>query len=533
MLRAELTKSDLRRQGTNIGETEITISFGDRNIKWQTGKMISAKSTDVNIIGTQGDRSFLFTHLNAYWATLPRENQAAIFEAYHLIYNTLQDSNNVRELIVNLTPLCGALVSLHHYDDVHHWVCNYSNIHVPSQLNTTYDPINIKEKGSRDQTYLRTDYEELISLCLIFRAMLPVWAEVIYRTSGGTKSPTKVDNVWKEYHAFNLLTQSKLHQTPAMLKLVAYINETVTKMSDDTSGEIDLAIFGAVSKEEFPEWLLAILVVQKLTLIDFSGHDDEMTLAKVVFSKLSEKLKHLTNTFGGGINVFLPKDMLGNDENNRSIFENRGPNESMMTGDVKYLQICAEDLESICIRNHVHYDATELQLLISAMEATKPEDLTNHHYILAQWVMYRAGFPAMGVYELECPQFVQVLAVTVYVLWKLNFTVIAAIASGKSAKIIPMDTVAPLPTELFDRLMVIFPYQLNRAKSKTKAQSRNSNPGFDAIHYLYREMNKTVWYHRLPAVMTTGSIFSQRREIEVPKDFMSTLALAAIHFAEQ
>ena len=137
----------------------------------------------------------VFDHLNKYWETFSKEEQAHIFSIYRDITMLFSAVISRTELTIELNKKVVELVDFHDFDRAYQWVLFESDIAVPMNFDPEYVH-SVDRQGSREQTYIRSDYTKLIALALVLRILVPIWGEFIARTrqeSGTT---------FKEYYAF-------------------------------------------------------------------------------------------------------------------------------------------------------------------------------------------------------------------------------------------------------------------------------------------------------------------------------------------
>ena len=140
----------------------------------------------------------VFNHINLYWAQQSVPYQESVFACYKRCEDLFNDVISLDELTSRLKDQVKALYDLHPYDQMRKWVMNQSELRIPSGFHKTYlhDP---DRNTSEDKTYLYEDYRDMMTLSLLLRLMVPLWASYIRHIRSHT------GNGLKELQAYRLL----------------------------------------------------------------------------------------------------------------------------------------------------------------------------------------------------------------------------------------------------------------------------------------------------------------------------------------
>ena len=139
----------------------------------------------------------LFTQINEYWSRLTPNRQQNIFDVYKKIKTVLDTVTDFNRAHQRLQVLVKDLYELHNIQEIIRLVVMDTQIVMPVSVKECLGP-----KDSKDLTYLKTDYQELMSLAVYLRPMVPVWSEYIRNFKEHT------GNIYKESLAFSLLSIS-------------------------------------------------------------------------------------------------------------------------------------------------------------------------------------------------------------------------------------------------------------------------------------------------------------------------------------
>lgn len=210
------------------------------------------------------DRVFdMFYHINGYWSTLPRDKQVQIYLKVQEIHQCMEEIFDTQDLLSNLLDPVAELIGMHHFESVQWWLLVKGGAVIPPTVSDVYRGPE-QQPGSRAQTYLRHEYEQLITLSTILRVIYPIFVMFVYKTS------MTVGTSMKEHSAFKLLERSYVINHPSMDRIREYIDGCLAR-----KGNMDLQqLFSGLSSEDIPTYILSTLVVKKICCGDVRGIGD-------------------------------------------------------------------------------------------------------------------------------------------------------------------------------------------------------------------------------------------------------------------
>jgi hypothetical protein len=269
-----------------------------------------------------------------------------------------------------------------------------------------------------------------------------------------------------------------------MTKLREYVRFNTRPEITKTS-----AIYSGISSEEFPEWMLGLVVVRKLGCLDVSGSDLTVSSVKTLFNYMGQKLKNHENSFNGVISEKIFEGAKSEGENNLSTLEGyRNPRE-ISEGGVEFFSVYAED--EVKMARHICPDMPVKMLQLSM-------DAIRKHYIgvpldvqisLMQLAVKKV-LPPQALKLMNRETIMGVMAVSQAVLWYRGYHDMAALCSAKALEkgeeltVGGSDHRTRISTEMLEELKRLFPYarrltakpkqddQINVAKAELKP-SRN------------------------------------------------------------
>ena len=227
--------------------------------------------------------------INEFWQTLDAETQNKIFDLYEQISNVFTQLYDYEQTSHLLKPLVAELLDLHSLDAIRYWTQTKSGLLIPTSIPVKFDESN-NVGWTQERTYLVSDYQRLLPLAILMKVMIPIWEEYLSRFRH------LIGDVWKDYQAFHLIERSRARFSDPMVRLSIFVNHVISK---DYS--TDAAILQGVGTEDFPEWVLASVVVKRLGIGDIRGIDPNSTLISYLHMFIQNKAKHLETRIGGNV----------------------------------------------------------------------------------------------------------------------------------------------------------------------------------------------------------------------------------------
>lgn len=497
------------------GRAEMKIEHGDRELYW------NVSSFHKDVFNGKYDPC---QHINGYWARLPGARQEKVFEIFQNIRNIFEDGNNTAQMINDLVPQVKMLYDEHPLEDISHYIAFYaSDVVTPTSFMDAYTP-NEDRPSTREKTYTKPDYQQLVTLALALRIMIPIWGEFIHRTKGETGTN------FKEFHAYRLLSQTKLVHSAPMEKLKTYVENNIK--SDRSMAS---AILVGVGSEDYPEWLLALVLVRRLCVGDISGFDPMTNLVTFIYNFIIYKVSGNTSTsFGEMIRNKEFESGDSSNEHNASRIENYKIKQESPIGDMVILEHYMEDPVQVARQLKADMDMGLLQQFIQAAEQLQNEQLWEGQIFLAQWVLSPVLSPR-GIPHLSKKKTITALAIAQTWLWERGHfelaCLISAIASNSHDQVHLSggDGRARIPKEMMEELNRLYPFtKVSSAKQRTKP----TNAAVQAIDSVASMLGQRDWILTVPdaqAVKVTGNV-TQRR-YSCPYDIRYLLAKLSIELA--
>ena len=494
---------------------EIIISHKDENLTWNITSIERSSFNDID----------MFDHINRYWLSFSEENQLKVFNIYKEIRNVFDEIWDRNKLTSELYILIAKLLDAHDFNDVNHWILFHSGVYLPNDLKTVYDTLS-SNPGSREQTYLKDDYIKLVTLTLILRTMIPIWGEFICRTrqESGT--------IYKEYYAFQLICKSKLAYSEAIEKLTTYIEHSIVPDKSKAA-----SIIGGISTEDFPIWILGLVLVRRLCIADISGTNQKATLITFIYKFITQRIKGNDNNFSGMVKDKIFDDSSSEGDSNISKLEGYKAKQEIASGDIVLLEYSMRNVEELAYKLAPTMNMTLLHRALETVKIINENMIYDPQIIILQWVLKPVISPR-GVLFLSKSTIVKLMALCQSVLIHRGHYALAGLSTAvvntnaNEIEISGVDSRARIPKELLDELMKYYPFT-KRVGGKQKI-IKPLNQAVIAIDSLAEQLSNHDWLLTLDEslinLVTEGS--NNRRYI-IKHSIKITLANLVIEIANR
>lgn len=468
-------KIEVAGDSASDSTSSIVISHDGKRIDW-----IAAEYERGN------DRSpeAVFRHINEFWAYLPKNRQDAIFGVYEQIKEVLETVFDHNRLHSRLIGLVKDLYEQMPLEDFARWINFSSDIRVPSNIKDEYGPGDTVER-----TYLRSHYQGLIMLALALRPMVPIWSEYISRIKN------VAGNNYKEFRATGLLARAPIMHCIEMKTLYRYI-ETNAPVIMEGNGDTSQAAstIGGLGTAQMPEWLLALVLVRRVSVGDLESEGEKGTIISNVHKYISSTIKSLDRRFKG--KVRNKEQISDSDDDNASIVENYKVKQDVSDGDLVALSIYSEQVVDIAHRIDPSIDPANINKCLSGLSRLYDKQIHQHQITICQWVVHPT-ISARGVPFLQKKALLRIMGVVQAALWHWGYPDLAVLMSA-----IPVQTEGDtmiagsegrnrIPRDQLDELVKLYPYY--QQLSGKQQGERNLNVAGKAIDALARDLTEHEW----------------------------------------
>lgn len=504
----------------------VFIRHGQQELEWNVKILERSKRSrstpgSANVEADQEEvleQADPFYQLNQYLAYLPPEKQDQLFGIYSEIYQVFEYSSDFRELMQRISPLLKKMFQICPADGISYWVRTVSTIVIPSDIrvhNTIEESIAADgdQYGIRqrpvESTYLRGDYWSLIVLVLMLRLVMPIWGRFMSATVG------VVGNELKEFYALKLIGRTDLINTDGFKRLEAYVQLHMSEEKIKNS-----VIAGKVSKEDFPQLMLALVVVRRLAWVDFSGLNQTFSLVAWVYSFIDQNMNSMDRSMNEAIKPKIPENGAphGDHENRQSVFELVKIKEPIATGRIGIMESVARRPHVVAARIAPDMPPEILETMLEVVPKLQSSSLQQGQIYLLQLVLgvecqdlldneWGAVFPARGVDELVLLEVLNMIAVGAAFFWHHGYYELAAILTATPATeqfgATSASSAAPaaLTKENKEQLAMYWPHSARPSGKKRNEIGRvaaGPNVAIDNIELIRENLNQNSWILNLP-----------------------------------
>lgn len=486
---SELTTSPVVELSHNDKKVSYSIStFGKSNFSGSRADQASAiDPTNSDHISNEFD---VFKEINEYWAQLPSQAQDRIFQIYEEIMiqfdSSVIDSSSMKEYIADRI---NELVQIHDLDKMYDWVYFKSNIIIPDTFNENYNH-SIDNNTSREKTYTRKDYIQLVTLSLMFRTLIPIWGEYINQTRRDS------GNLRKEFYAFQLVYKSPIIHYVAMEKLRVYIEHIV----GDDKNKLNTALKG-IASEDYCYWLTTLVCVKRICIGDIRGVNRMSDLIKLMYKFVIQKINGTESNFEDVIKpkTFDDKNMVG-EENKTSTLERYKIKSNLSLGEIVELEYSIKDIKLVAKNLSPNIDEDFLDKCIESAQHLLNQRILDPQMTLLKWV-FKPVISPKGLQYVGKQTTVNALGALQAVLWTRGhhyLSVLAtsyAITSDSGIYVSPIDSRIRVPEELNQKMNEIYPFARlsNPKKPTSRVNLKDVNLASQAISDLVDTLAMHSW----------------------------------------
>ena len=475
----------------------------------------------------------IFRDINGLWASFTQKHQDDIWEVYKEIHDTLNSIVEVRRLRDRLIPLVRRLYELHPYELGDRWVKYHSKMVYPTTLTEEYTA-----QHPRELTYLRKDYQELATLSLLLRPMVPVWGVFL-------KIVKAVFNRNKERLAVILLTESGIIESPPYRML----RDHVERLKDKHLANNPVPLSTKASSdgtENIGESIFCLVVVRRVALGEISQKDPNINIISNVYKHVRSQFDSLDKSNGGRIGE-KHKARGDETEDNVSRAESYKAKTEVTPGSIATIQVFTEELKRLASSVEPGLDPEKLKLCFAAAKTTKAEGLyqcTPHQLLFCQYVLSNAISPRSLDYP-NLDEMFNCMVVTQATLWHWGFPQLAALIFTTAYELSEEEAVNPkkLPAvgkEMREKLHKAYPYY---PFTGSDVRGRNDCMAITVMNNIVAMLRHTAWVPNAPielirdAANATPSgramAFNSEDEIILPTDFNEILGQFFIRLTER
>lgn len=462
----------------------------------------------------------LFEQLNGFWEQLPINQQAQIFEVYRIMKASLESPFATHGTLVSeLSIQANNLFNLHHFDTFRYWIFHKSTVKIPDVFEETF-VYDVDKQNAPEQTYLRNEYIDLVTMTLIFRTMMPVWGEFI----GLMKK--EHGNFLKEFHAYQIIRDADIQNHHAFLKLNNYVDRTI---GPDRFNSIAIIDEGLPS-EDFQEWVLARVVVRRLCVSDVRGNEPRANVVTFIHKYVAQSARPNQMSLEDRIEDKNKDSRRGDgddvDDKLSSVERYRIKHDISM-GELEEMDFALKDPKNTAFKLSSRMSDEILLPTLETAKQLRGNRIMDAQIMLLQWTLKPVISPKSIPY-LEYGKVIENLAVLESVLWARGHHYLALFATAytklgnKVMHVSSLDSVKRLPLDLAAELNKCYPY--HRITGGDRTGYKPINPVVEAIERLYSSLAMYTWIPTASEERVKQVLGTPAKRLPVPPDIRILLA---------
>jgi len=364
-----------------------------------------------------------FNELNEYWERLDKETLDNLFSLYENSKEVLNESMRISDLIVRLRPVIDAIVNIHNTDRFDNFVRFHSDVWIPMDLTNEY-LFDHERPGTREQTYLISDYWNLVVLSVKLRALTPIISEYLEKTK--LESGTTFLNL----NAYYLLTKSPIINEPALDKLNQYIDKNSKQVTVHTRSTLD-----GIGSEYFLTSILANIIIKVLCVADLCQGGENSHLVQLVHKEIRNKLSQL-NSYQNEVKDKNHNDIKMDSDDSTSIVENYKNKPLVAPGDFSAMEIWTTHMDEILAKLYCQDLLTDEQYKSLMDEYDYVHNTIDHPFEdcqinLIRWVV-NPIFSPRAMWDINRASIVRLSVIAQEWLFNCGFKEIALLTTAKS-----------------------------------------------------------------------------------------------------
>jgi hypothetical protein len=471
----------------------------------------------------------VFHLINGYWASLPSSRQDKIFRIYVNARRCIDEVIDPNQLHIRLTEIIKEMYEAMTFEEVRYWARNHGEIRVPPSIKSNYQELEISDRNQvgmdyQAKTYLRDDYLELVNMAILYKPMIPIWAEY-----GRLLEQLSSTNSYREYQSMSLLSRSTAVNIPPLDRLRRYVDTS----SLDSKTAMSAAL-GGIGSSELPDWLMSMVIIRKLVIIELSSYEDSSNIVSVVYHHVRNTIKSVDRKFSGRIRE-KSKPRGEDDDDNKSIVETYKIKQEISDGDLMVLSIYTE--QTLVMAQQIVPEIPP-QSVAACIEATRDlahQQPTTGQLTLLRWIL-ASVIPPRSIDNISKPSLLSCFAAAQAILWyhqqpDLALLLTAAeIRDNQGFLIGGIESRSRIPKEFVDRFVELYPHYQEKG---SKERERQTNVACKAIDQIAKDFVKCDWRTNAPtALIALGSTVADRKMISAPTDIKTQLSVLVLRLAE-
>ncbi len=425
----------------------------------------------------------IFNQLNIYVGLFTDEVRDNLFELYKDAYEIIYNNSDQHSKHTQLTNKLNEILKYFDYDSLVKW-CSYNPIlPVPHNFDNTYVE-NIDKFTTRDRTYTKPDYVELLAMTIGLRSILPIWTEYL------EIAVNFVGKKHKEDYVFKTISKNFYYTCPAMLKLTRYIEASTKGLSETKE-----SILNGISSEDFINIMLAIVVIRRVCVADLGDSSVSHNLVTYLFKFIDQKKKEIEDSNKANTKPKDANEGSGDKKDKLSNLELFKIKEETSIGDLVCIEKSFSDFNKIIASVSPDIDVELLKNSIRTSSALSSLPLYDTQITMLQW-FYKNIITPKSFMHLPKPTIVMLIALAEATLLQNELYFPAILISmtpirNKETLTTESGSRARLTAEILTKLNELFPF--NKVVRMNGREKKNINYAVEAIDLMVEKLVEVPW----------------------------------------
>jgi len=293
-----------------LANTKVLVEHKNKSIEFSIESIINRRLKD----GL--DKEGTFYILNRYLDYKGKEFKDELFKREEEAKEGMLSVFTTRSLDPLPVEYVHHILDMFDLQDVYNFIKQTGIVRAPEMLKDEFnDEIIVNDEGSREQTYLKEDYYQLVSLITVLKSTLGVVGEF------AAVKESQIPQLYKEFILLNFYVGHPIFKSPPFQKLLDYITK-LTDISFLNEEESSIRIIEKiVSKDDMPYYVLGSALFQRLLVSNERADINEKNLVTKLYNFVKNKIKLKDITSSS--NVRIKKQAFGgsSEEDNESTME--------------------------------------------------------------------------------------------------------------------------------------------------------------------------------------------------------------------
>ena len=495
-----------------VKDTKILIKHKKEDVEFNIEELVNRRIKD------SIDKD-MYKILNMYVEWKGEAFKDELFRRYVQSHNDIIDSimSDSLDLPYEITD---RILDMFDYEDMRNFIINHNLVRVPQTLMDVFnEDIEINKEGSRVQTYLKSDYVNLVALLNVLKSVVPVlgmYAEVHKQT---------IAKNYKEYILIMFILKHPISDLEPFQKMVGYIKKLINNIKSNEEELQMRLIKKGIDEENLVYSILGGVLLEKMLLTDETKDTDTKNLITKFYSYASGRL-NIKNNPTGNLKIKSKFKINPDGDDTESVIESYRTPTDITPGFMEEFVFATSNIKRLYdwLSDKKNYQL--LETFRSSVETIHPVYLPLINikiaFILAKNVVDPRAYNYVGANEIR-----NVLAAVATVLWEKDFKLLSAILSSSKAPedmiVVNYNTKLKLEDFYKDLINEKFKINIYNKKPKTDEITKIENLGDKLLNEISTEMIKNNYICKLPESMIEEAVGHINNLIPVPNDIKPTL----------